>query len=428
MGNLMTVFTDPLGKERQGYIDEKVYGIPRRQIDYRSDFNPKPEVYVEPSEMSHTPHIPTGQTPHMPTQTPHIPTQTPCLSHDPNLPNDLGEYPEESHHDMTGGFQESHPGHPHGAFEELNHGQWPFNSRLQEPEPPPSHKNGYREEEVRVNADNRRRARDYFTSRDEGKFRDLYNDRDRGKLGRHDSRDDRRGSYHDRRDRDNRDYDRDRDRDRNRFRDRERDRERRYDRRDDWDRARESLDTRNRDRDSRYGRGQTISRHGRDAEHHREPPPQKANHAETEIDRRLELDILRDIDKLRSRLEEQPVSTPESSDSQPAPVEQPPEALETPNADASPAADNDSPAGEPGGLDLDSRIMMMLNQNKDLAGFGAPEPVAVSDSVPPPVMMPLDPQTGLLPPGLPPQAHYPPAALDGQYQSELFFPKEHVNI
>lgn len=412
MGNLMTVFTDPLGKERQGYIDEKVYGIPRRQVDYRSDFNPKPEVYVEPSERSHTPHIPTGQTPH-------ISTQTPYLSHDPNLPNEYGEYPEENYQDNSGHLE--HPQYPQQeGLENHNHGHPPTNDRLREPEQMP-YENGYREEEERLNMDNRRRDRDHFTNRDDGKMRDLYNERDQGKLNRYDSRDDRRGNYHNRRDRDNRDYNRDRDRYRDRDRDRDRG-ERRYDRRDDrrdeWDKARDSQDNRSRDRDSRYGRGQTISRHGRDSEQHREPLNIRPNQTETEIDRHLELNILRDIDKLRSRLEEQPSASLESTDSHIHPQDQHGGESETLTADASPAEDT-SPAADPGGLDLDSRIMMMLNQNKDLAGFGAPEPVAPSDAVPAP-MMPLDPQTGQPPPVMPHQAHYPPGApIEGQYSSEL---------
>jgi len=64
MGMTMTVFTDPLGKERQGYIDENVYGIPRRQTDYiHNDYplevNAQPTIIpIDDPSTQHTPHIP----------------------------------------------------------------------------------------------------------------------------------------------------------------------------------------------------------------------------------------------------------------------------------------------------------------------------------------------------------------------------------
>lgn len=409
MGNTMTVFTDPLGKERQGYIDEKVYGIPRRQVDYKTDFNPKPEIYVEPSniptERSNTPHIPSGLTPHVP--------------HDAHMQNDYGEYSDHEGQGYQEGLDDLHNDHLQQPIsttdynhkqlppEHLNHVAYP-DKRVDDRT---RYGNGHREELDRTDRDHRYKdMRDYRRDHrdDHNTSRDLYNDRDRdrNRYGRRDSI------------RDNRDSDRgskrgddrvaDRGNDRGGYNDR-RDRIRdRYDgrRRDD----RGSLDSRSRDRDSErhYGRGQTISRHGRDSPHHREPLPSRTNHQHSELDQHLGRD-------LRDREPE------EVAQSQPPPELEP--VLNNETAECTPQDEDNSPSAEAGALDLDSRIMMMLNLNKDLAGFGAPEPVIAPSGESSAAAAVLESQ---LPAGVPPQSsQYPssgppvPPSLDASYASKL---------
>ena len=358
----MTVFTDPLGKERQGYIDEKVYGIPRRQVDFPSEFIPRPEVYVEPpvpmAEHTRTPLVATDQPP-MPTENDHEEYHGE-EDHEEYLPEPTDEYVDQE----PSGY---HPPHEH-------------NKRYDD------YGNGYIDYEHKSLSGSQRWDRDYYRDSGRDRPRDHYDSRHyhRDSRGRHMNHRDRdmyeRGVPTDRHDR--------------RFRDR-------YD----------DGDYRTRDRDNRYSRGHTSSRHDRDTERYSPPRPSHLDR-EYDYDRRSHIEYGRSLSERATREPVPPVHDHVSSV-----LDGPPRILQHPLHESLPPghiagveepAESDSQeevsqgeeeqapeaAPTPATLDLDSRIQMMLNQNKDLAGFGAPEPVTATptEPAPPPVIMPLEPQ------------------------------------
>lgn len=364
MGNTMTVFTDPLGKERQSYIDEKVYGIPRRQVDYPSEFIPRPEVYVEPpepmAERTHTPHIPTEQ--------PVLPSH----SDQDDIPMEEDPHPDDY---VDSDFPYSGDPHFHPPHEPYNkHSEgFPTNGCIDynhQPNPGGRHWGGHHREF----ADEHSRGGYYNSNRE---------------FHQHS-----RGDYHP----NDRFYNRNSDMyDRRMPPDRpphfvphkqlhgSADGERGY-----IGRSYRNDPSRGDNRDARYSN--PPPEHYREANFYPPPP----SHEEAAHDR-------------RSRLETSSSSEPPAHEARQEPVPVDNNRVTDSDSEGESSQDEHQPstpveeeAVEPAALDLDSRIQMMLNQNKDLAGFGAPEPVtatpAESVAPPPPINMPLEPQTSMAPP------------------------------
>lgn len=374
MGNTMTVFTDPLGKERQGYIDEKVYGIPRRQVDISSEFIPRPEVYVDQPAV----HLDNTHSPHVPTEHPPLPPpaeQEDCYSDDSNAAHD-----RHSTLSMPDDYLE-----PDSDY---------FSSR----EPRSNHR--YSSKDIEFTDEERSESSRQRWNR--GHSRDPIRDHPRDKYmnshwpPQHMPDRDMLPSY------DQRGNDR--------F-------------------ANSRTDYSGHDRVSRYARGHHANRHFQDPEHFWEKEFHHSHHTERDRNRHLYLDTGPPMSNRHSyeQMHEPPPSrhqvqsVPEHvlheraisgkdqlSHEQTPPVrgaspKEPCDESHVPSDDeALPNAEqSDTPVvetpSESAPLDLDSRIQMMLNMNKDLAGFGAPEPVPASPVEPAPPA-PLEPPMNRPPP------------------------------
>jgi len=346
MGNTMTVFTDPLGKERQGYIDERVYGIPRRHADGLSGLVPKPEMYVGTQDSMHTPHI-------------------------PHSSQDMyaDEFAQDGYHQEGYAYGEyDHSGYPPNGYEEHPRA---YEGREYER----TEYQGYDSTHVENVSYHGTPAAKGDALRGNG-YRD-YGDRDRRRdyVG-----DDSRGQYDDSTSRHPPEH---------RLRVSDHNLEgREHHQNMSYDESRPSgIETRE-SQDSRYNHRHQDSEHLREGTSHYLSERGVGETQPAAISSEMN-------DNMES---ETPVSSADESTNQPP---TPPE-----------------PETDPGSLDLDARIKLMLNMNKDLAGFGAPEPVTAppADPAPPPVSMLLEPQ-------LPPSGTYPPMdpGYSGRYWLAIFY-------
>lgn len=376
----MTVFTDPLGKERQGYIDEKVYGIPRRQVDYPSEFIPRPEVYVEPlipDEEIRTPHVPSEPLPPLPT----------TMSH-------MGH--EHHHMDET-----SNEHLPVAGHEDYTDSSAPYhNSHLHAPHEPSMLTSGVKypsaATDMYTNCSSNGYNRDYndhwSEQRDSAQYHDREYSRDHSNDDYHTFNDS--AHYHSRGDHSDVGVGR-----YNRLPE-PHDRLKHYDMHNELDGGpHEGIydddDSMGRDRDGQFTRVNATSRQGRDSDHHAVTHSSSLRHHQyvedvgsvsgmdnSHITERMPLEP--PGDEHRAQVESDMTLDPGGQTEEAVPEQ----SSASPESEAPP---------DPGTLDLDSRIKMMLNMNKDLAGFGAPEPVTVApvEPAPPPTIMPLEPNVPL---------------------------------
>lgn len=363
----MTVFTDPLGKKRQSYIDEKVYGIPRRMVDYRNELPALSEPAV----------IPINE---QPTQTPGINLST-SLHHRPPDNTVQDEIPSENYHDTNQ--------HRHGHYQDV-----PIERHV-EPRVKTDemysnlsrNDNNYRSEYR-----NHRGSANEPTNEGRDRSRRL-NTHDRGKNeNRRDQRTDQRERDH----RDSRDFRRN---DYNKMLDRDR-----YNRDHDHHNNRDTRGGHHRDRhgfDDKNTRGRGSDKFS--------DSRQSGSDFRYNERRKYDDNHKRDSYKSNSRPRTPKLDEDSSSNTADATAEAP----KPPEEDL---LDSMSNTESSEALDLDSRLQMMLNRSRDLANFGPadisalPTPTANVNASTTPV---LDEE----PSNLPQVPNYPPPL-----PTELMFP------
>lgn len=371
MGNLMTVFTDPLGKERQSHIDEKVYGIARRGSEYSSTELP-PAALNEPAV------IPMNE---LSSNTPGATTSTSNYQ----LPNDTvaTEETQQSLHYQEANrsrlqLQDAQNERPYNTKRDDTH---VLNNRVDDDSRSSFRQNRTRDLEAENNSRNRR-----LVSSDRGR-----NDNHRG------------GHRPDQRDRE---YDRECD---SREYDREYEREySRNNRRNDYNKPPDSRDyrehyyrgsgdrdNRNRDRRDRHSLdNKTSSRSSRGSDRLVDSHRSSSNDSRRDDRRRGSRNYDDGRGDSYSRSSSSRPRTPEvgNSDSVPAETSEPMDVEDSTSSDAPTQERTITKSASSEALDLDSRIQMMLNRTQDLAGFGSsdrsslPGPAPVNNASTTPVL------------------------------------------